>query len=212
MFRRNREEISQALADMGHDVGIGGKLNNTFYQEQREKMRGLESSSLPPFLQRSIYLPLATRSSGRSGESHHGAVGAISHPVPPTQALHGDLTNTRGPAIEDAQDPDTDSEQNMDIDTDSETEDPSFAIEQDEDESEAEDETRSAHSTADSDAYVEGPSSLSKSRAMNKSELLSQIIRELDKWCRDGCPGYRTPYLKAIDRAKVSPHQSYHTL
>jgi hypothetical protein len=62
-----------------------------------------------------------------------------------------------------------------------------------------------------SDADMKELSDAHGPRPKSQTEGLSEIIGELDKWCRDGCPGYRTPYLKAIDRAKVSLQDWWHT-
>jgi hypothetical protein len=75
----------------------------------------------------------------------------------------------------------------------------------------AEDESLSESPSEDSDADMNELSDAHRPRPKSQTEGLSEIIGELDKWCRDGCPGYRTPYLKAIDRAKVSLQDWWHT-
>jgi hypothetical protein len=75
----------------------------------------------------------------------------------------------------------------------------------------AEDESLSESPSEGSDADMKELSDAHGPRPKSQTEGLSEIIGELDKWCRDGCPGYRTPYLKAIDRAKVSLQGWWHT-
>jgi len=184
---------------MGHDVGIGGKLNGHFFHEEWVD-RSLDTSNLPAYLQRSpAFVALENKASTdqantpRTSSHHPSTAGSAGAVLPSSLAV----------PVTDQQDQDQESESDteMNVEIDSEADDPSFAIEDDT----CEDDPTAISMRPSIEATRGRRTDHLRDRAMVVTDtLLARIVDELDQWCQKGCPGNRTPYLKALDAKKVS--------
>lgn len=159
-----------------------------------------DTSNLPAYLQRSpAFVALEKKARAdqtntpRTSPHHPSTAGSAGAVLPSSLAV----------PVTDQQDQDQDSESDtdMNVDIDSEADDPSFAFENDT----CEDDPTAMPMRPSIEATRDKRTDHLRDRAMVVTDtLLARIVDELDQWCQKGCPGKRTPYLKALDAKEVS--------